>query len=259
MKTPVGDCHPYSIAKKWARLQNYAAAILHMTPDLIHEVCYEEVLADKKAKVAGVIEFMGARDVCRSMRRGSIVVIKNEKDVVAGAKNGREAIAAKRLSDQFKNLTRGDSFIAGQYKKWAKEMSHDDMILVESVAWDEMQRLGYEPHLIKTEEDRIEFTAETQEEYITKNKKLIEKMNADLAIKNPADLERRKIQAAVLEKTTAEHYDKVFVQSFCTNVDGALDSINDLQNHKGFLQKDSTSSFNFSKWPLNASMVGFSE
>ena len=24
-KTPVGDCHPYNISKKWARLQNYAA------------------------------------------------------------------------------------------------------------------------------------------------------------------------------------------------------------------------------------------
>ena len=76
MKTPVGDCHPYAIAKKWSRLQNFAATILHETPDLIHQVCYEEVLGDKEAQVAKVVEFMGARDVCRSMRRGSIVAIK---------------------------------------------------------------------------------------------------------------------------------------------------------------------------------------
>ena len=94
MKTPVGDCHPYVIVKKWCRLQNLAMHILHNDPDLIHQVCYEEVLGDKKHQVAKIIKFMGARDVCRSMRRGSVVVIKGENEVVSGAKKGRESLIA---------------------------------------------------------------------------------------------------------------------------------------------------------------------
>ena len=90
MKTPVGDCHPYAIAKKWAKLQNFAARILHEEPDLIHQVCYEEVLGNKEEQVKKIVEFMGARDVCRSMRRGSIIAIKSEKDMGATAKKGRK-------------------------------------------------------------------------------------------------------------------------------------------------------------------------
>ena len=75
------------------------------------------------------------------MRRGSILAIKNEKDVVSGAKTGREANMAKLLSYQFMNLARGTSFISGQLKKWAKEMNDEDIMLVELVAFEEMQRL----------------------------------------------------------------------------------------------------------------------
>jgi hypothetical protein len=37
MKTPVGDCHPYTIAKKWAKLQRFALQILSQTPELLHQ------------------------------------------------------------------------------------------------------------------------------------------------------------------------------------------------------------------------------
>ena len=229
MKTPVGDCHPYAIITKWCKLQNSAMHILHTNPDLIHQVCYEEVLGDKKHQVAKVVEFMGARDVCRSMRRGSIIVIKDENDVVSGAKKGRESLIAGRLSYQFQNLIRGESFIAGQFKKWAKEMKEEDIRLVESIAFNEMKRLGYEPDLIHNKEDRIDFTEELIREYTVENEKLIAKMNADLAVDNPADLERRKIQAAVLERTASEHYDEEFIQSSIKDIDWALDNIGSVQ------------------------------
>ena len=87
------------------------------------------MLGDRLSQVAKIVEFMGARDVCRSMRRGSIIAIKSEKDVVSGAKKGREAKMANTLSCQFKNLSRGESFIAGQFKKWAKEMKEEPFSL----------------------------------------------------------------------------------------------------------------------------------
>jgi len=256
MKTPVGDCHPYAIAKKWAKLQNFAFRIMHETPDLIHHIFYEEVLSNKERQVAKVIKFMGARSVCRSMRRGSVVAIKSNNDVVSGAKKGREAVLACHLSYQFKNLGRGDSFTKGQFKKWAKEMSDKDLVVVESVALKEMQLLGYEPGLILTKDDCIDFTEELQEKCSAANKTLIEKMNADLAISNPKDLQRRKIQAAVLEKTTMEHFNGEFVKKFSIDVDGALESIDSIQNDKGF-QRLLNSEFDFQNWPANASKAGF--
>lgn len=254
MKTPVGDCHPYVIAKKWAKLQNFAAHILQDTPELIHQVCYEEVLGNKEAQVAKIVKFMGARNVCRSMRRGSIIAIKTEEEVVSSARVGRESLMARNLSCQFQNLVRGDSFLAGQFKKWATEMEDEDIIVVESVAFREMTRLGYEPHLVKFLDDRIDFTGRLGETYDADNAMLIEKMNADLAVDNPYDLKRRQIQAAVLEKRITEHYEKEFVKSPEMDIEEALDSVDAVQNGKGFLFG---TSFNFEQWPMNASLVGF--
>ncbi len=206
--------------------------------------------------MAKILEFMGSRTICKSLRRGSIVAIKSENKIVSGAKNGREAKMARGLSYQFQNLSRGDSFTQGQFKKWAKEMSVEDLVLVESVVLKEMKRLGYEPHLIKTEEDCIFFTAELCGQYVAQNEMLTKKMNADLAIDNPADLQRRMVQAAVLENTMSEHYDAKFVKKFSIDVEGALDSIDDVINDKGFLRRTSVE-FDFHNWPVNASMVGF--
>lgn len=256
MRTPVGDCHPYSIAKKWAKLQNAAARILHETPELIHQVCYEEVLGNKAKQVAKVVEFMGSRDVCRHMRRGSIVDIKSVEGMAQTARIGREAQSAQHLSYQFKNLGRGDSFTKGQFEKYKKEMTAENVLLVESVAWDEMCRLGYVPEA--KEENRITFTDECIEAYTAENKRLVEKMNEDLAIENPDDFNRRQIQAAVLEKRVSEHYDEDFIKSYSIDIDDALDLIDDIQKKKQFLRRLSSNHvIDLKTWPRHASYVGF--
>eukprot|EP00956_Cyclotella_meneghiniana_P022195 scaffold41616_cov66-Cyclotella_meneghiniana.AAC.3 len=134
-------------------------------------------------------------------------------------------------------------------------MKEEDLRLVESIAFHEMTTLGYEPHLIQNEEDRIDFTEELIDEYTTENTKLTAKMNADLGEENPADLERRKIQAGVLEKTISEHYDTEFINSSIKDIDWALDNIDNVQ-FKGF-KRTSSADFEFCKWPMNASFVGF--
>lgn len=91
-KTPVGDCHPYNIAKKWARLQNYAAEILARDPELVHTVHYEDALQDSDAEVAKIIEYMGARETCKSMRRGSVCAFKDEQEITETAKCNRESL-----------------------------------------------------------------------------------------------------------------------------------------------------------------------
>ena len=258
MKTPVGDCHPYAIAKKWAKLQNFAARILHETPDLVHLLSYESILGDKASQVAKILTFMGEREVSRAMRRGSIIASKNDIEVASGAKKGRETIIAGTQSSQFTNLVRGDSFLAGQLMKWKKEMNDEDLLIVESVALHEMSRLGYELHKIKNEDDRIEFTVKLCAEYTAENKCLIEKMNADLAIDDPEDLKRRQIQNAVLDMTVQEYVDDDFVKCFINDIYDELDVL-DITPKKQFLRGRVDGSVNFRQWPLDASSVGFSE
>ena len=258
MKTPVGDCHPYAITKKWAQLQNFAARILHETPDLVHLLSYESILGDNKSQVAKIMKFMGEREVSRAMRRGSIIAIKNDLEVASGAKKGREANMARLRSSQFKNLGRGGSFSAGQLMKWKNEMKDEDLLIVESVAFHEMSRLGYEPHKIKNEDDRVKFTEKLCAEYIAENARLIDKMNADLALEDPDDLKRRQIQNAVLDMTLQEHFYEDFVKGFTKDIDAALDAL-DRTPEKQFLRGRADGSFNFSQWPFRASMVGFSE
>lgn len=258
LKTPVGDCHPYFIAKKWAKLQNFAARILHENPDLIQEVCYETLLFNKDSQITKILDFIEPRDVSRTLRRGSIVAIKSEKEVAKGAKRGREAQIASTLSFQFKNLTRGDSFTKGQFKKWATEMKKEDMLIVESVAFVEMTRLGYEPYLIKTEEDRIDFSEKTLSEYYSENTRLVAKMNDDLANENPDDLKRRQIQAAVLNSSISVYYDEDFVKNykFDLRMDDDLDYMDTIVKEKMF-RKDVVEKFDFTSWPLDAESVGF--
>ena len=61
MKTPVGDCHWYAITKKWVNLQEKAIHVLEDTPELVHVVHYEELLAGKDVVVETIYDFIGAR------------------------------------------------------------------------------------------------------------------------------------------------------------------------------------------------------
>ena len=78
------------------------------------------------------------------MRRGSVVVLKSDDQIVNDSRQGHEATKASVLSYQFKNLTRGDSFTKKQYQKWVREMNTADRAFVENAAREEMQRLGYD-------------------------------------------------------------------------------------------------------------------
>jgi len=253
MNTPVGDCHPYTIATKWAKLQNHALRILSENPDLVHQVRYEHVLQDKVGEVANINSFMGSRGVSKTLRRGSVVVLADDEKLSGRAKDGREANKAKELSYQFQNLGRGQSFAKLQFAKYLVEMEDDDIQMVESAALEEMTRLGYEPHLVGKTKEPISFTAEKIEEYEKLNKDLVDTMNSDLAQENPGDLNRRLVQASVLRKSRV-HFRQSFAnlefdrEEFLEDVDDEDDTEN---------PKFDISEVNFAQWPLKASTVGF--
>ena len=254
MRTPVGDCHPYMVAKKWAKLQDHALYIKAKNPELLHEVKYEDVIKDKVTEVGKINDFIGQRRTGKVMRRGSVVVIKDEKNMTSDSRKSHEATKAAVLSYQFKNLTRGDSFTKKQFEKWRREMEDDDARIVEIVAKEQMNLLGYTCWFVDENSDE-DFNEEEITSFENENKRLVEKMNNDLKMENPGDHERRVKQSTVLE------FDADYIRSSFINKIVDLDIIDEMEDEN---QSETSSqdlnkydNHDFRTWPKDASCFGF--
>ena len=201
MKTPVGDCHYHAIATKWAKLQDQALHIVKTCPHLIHQVHYESILQDKKKEMKGINDFIGERRYGGVKRQASVLYMKSAKELIEGAKKGREAQKACDLSYQFKNLRRGSSFAKGQNTKWLHPetgLKEDEIQLLESVVYKVLKMLGYRPHLVGVITKPTVFTETDLKSFDELNKQGIQKMNDDLKKETTGDFERRRIQAETL-------------------------------------------------------------
>lgn len=240
-------------AKKWASLQRHALKILSEAQDLVHQVRYEDILLDKEAQVSKINLFIGSRAESTTLRRGSVVVLLGDNEVVESAKHGREVRTARHLSYQFMNLHRGNSFTKGQMAKWKKEMTDADIHLVESCAQEEMTRLGYPPVIVGTKADPIEFTDDLVAKFEMENQKLLEKMNTDLLLENPEDFHRRKRQLSIFKWKSQMHRRTFINQTEGFERDNAYDSGSEADD----TSTQSLNVDNFANWPLGASEVGF--
>ena len=198
---PVGDCHYHAIISKWTKLQQVALRVLAETPELVHKVHYEAILQKKKMVVAEIYDFIGKRRFGGVKRQASVLFMNPTDDLINRAKYGREASKAKRLSTQFRNLHRGDSFLKDQYQKWKDPetgLQEDDLELIESVAHEIMVKMGYKPHIVDEPSKAKSFSAKELEMFAELNKAAIEKMNSDLQGEDPEDYQRRVYQEEVL-------------------------------------------------------------
>lgn len=184
-----------------------------------------------------VYDFIGEHRFGGIKRQATVIFMKDNEDLINGAKRGREAQKAMRLSYQFQNLGRGPSFVQAQLEKWRNPktgLKYDDLQvngiivtftslwissntsegfdlifysrayfissyqLIESVAYEIMGEFTYRTALVgKTTEPTI-FSKEDITIFGRLNKEGIEKMNADLQVENPGDHERRYKQAQCL-------------------------------------------------------------
>ncbi len=217
MKTPVGDCHYYAIAKKWTKLQGMACRILKEVPHLLHKVHYEAMLKDKKEAVKKIYEFIGERHFGGVKRQASVLLMKTSDDLIGSANKGREALKAQGLSVQFMNLTRGDSFAKTQMSKWAGKdgLNDADLQMIESISYEPLIFMGYKTHLVNAIDSETSLPADIAteatvytdlqvEEFDKLNKEGISKMKSDLADENPEDFERRRYQEEVLSFAKVE-------------------------------------------------------
>ena len=157
MKTPVGDCHYHAIVTKWVALQNNALRIVQSHPQILHQVHYEQILQGKTAALSDIYNFIGQRRFGGIKRQASVMTIRPINECLNRSRNGLQTSLARSLSYQFQNLGRGDSFIAEQYQKWKhseKGLKDEELLVIESVAFDVMIKLGYEPHIVGQDSER---------------------------------------------------------------------------------------------------------
>jgi serine/threonine protein phosphatase PrpC len=197
----VGDCHYHAIVAKWTALQGHALRIVEEYPNLVHKVHYESILQDKESVVKGIYTFIGERRFGGVKRQASVLFMSPAEDLINGAKTGREATKAQSLSYQFENLGRGPSFAQQQNQKWRDPVTgldQDNIQLVESVAYEMMQKLGYKTHLVGVVAEPSVFSQDDLRMFHELNKQGIQKMRAGLKVENPGDFERRANQAETL-------------------------------------------------------------
>jgi len=80
-----------------------------------------------------------------------VMFLPTRDDLITNARHSRESVKAHVLSEQFKNLIRGESFAKTQNQKWKDpETGLDDQALeiIESVAFELMEYFGYETKLV---------------------------------------------------------------------------------------------------------------
>lgn len=77
-----------------------------------------------------IYNFIGERRFGGIKRQATVIFMKDNEDLINGAKSGREAQKAMGLSYQFQNLGRGPSFVQNQLEKWRDPISglkYDDL------------------------------------------------------------------------------------------------------------------------------------
>lgn len=182
LKAVVGDKHAYFIVQQWAELQRLClSASQRLGPSQVFSLCYEDLTSKPKEVVERLCKFLD--------------IEFNEK-MLAFNESG-EAKRTAASSTLWENVTQ--PIMSNNSKKFMKEMSEEDIRIVESVAGDVMDALGYERVFVKPGQE-LKFSSEDiarfQEENDKRKKLLANKTD-------PEDRQRRQRQEKVLEEIRA--------------------------------------------------------
>jgi len=178
-KAVVGEKHPYFIAKKWGELQKLClAAQEKIDPKRFYALSYEALVTDSIGELKKLMDFMG-------------LDYRETQQEFYHSRAAWEAAHASRLWENVeKPVTRS------RVGRFRKELSFDQIQIVESVVGGVMERLGYNPE-VSTMTEPLEITSDLLKQYDHINKEL---KQAALMRCEPEDLARRSYQQALLEE-----------------------------------------------------------
>ena len=178
-KAVIGEKHPFFIAQQWAELQRLCLKERdRIGPNRFFSLCYEELIDRPRELVESLCAFLEIE-----FNEGMLCFHQS-----------REASRTAVASQLWQNLDQ--PIMGANSKKFLKEMSEQDISVVESVTGDVMDRLGYERiHVKSGMESR--YSADMIKRFEAVN----EKRKREIAAQADAeDLERRRLQTQVLEE-----------------------------------------------------------
>jgi hypothetical protein len=136
-KAVIGDKHPYVIAHKWAELQRLCLHHRERAPERVFSLCYEELIADPEAVLRRLCPFLGIA----------------YRDTMLAGHTSPEASRTARSSSLWENLTK--PIMRDNSRKFLKELSVEDIKIIESVAGDCLDTLGYDRVYVQRDEEIV--------------------------------------------------------------------------------------------------------
>jgi hypothetical protein len=176
-KAVIGDKHPYCIAQKWAELQRLCLHEQTKAPQRVFGVCYEELTADPETVLRRLCSFLGIQ----------------YRDTMLSGHMSPEASRTAQSSSLWENLTK--PIMRDNSKKFLKELAETDIRIIESLAGDCLDALGYERMYVKRGEE-LHFHADDIAAFQQINR---ERMKQRQENTEPEDLLRRQRQQEVLD------------------------------------------------------------
>jgi len=178
-KAIVGEKHPYHIGREWAATQEVAlAARERIGPSRFISVRYEDLVARPEATIRALCQFLGYPFHVSML------------DFHATD----EARKAAESSALWGNVV--NPVMAGNTRKYLKEMPTEDIHVFERVAGDVLTALGYERSASPTGTDNA-FTAEEIRQFDADNARFKKEM---LDRTDPEDIKRRDRQAGYIQE-----------------------------------------------------------
>lgn len=181
-KAVVGDKHPYFIAKKWAELQMACLeARDRIGPERFFSLCYEDLTRDPEPIL---------RDLCDFLN----VPFSEEMLNTHQSKGAHQAAQSSTLwSNLNKPLMRDNT------KKFLRDFSEAEVRIIESVAGEALEALGYERVFVPIGAEE-HYSEDQIKDFSMENQRLIQEKRSE---DDPADLERRRFQLEIIDEIKA--------------------------------------------------------
>ncbi len=180
-KAVIGDKHPYVISQKWAELQRLCLAEQDRSPNQVFSVCYEELTADPEAVMRRLCQFLG---------------IRFKVEMLNGHKSN-EAQNTAESSSLWENLSK--PIMRNNSRKFLQGLTQEQGRIIESVAGDCLDALGYERAYVQRDED-THFTVDEIAAFEDENQTLVRQRQEEA---DPEDQRRRQYQQQVLDEVKA--------------------------------------------------------
>lgn len=178
-KAIVGEKHIYSLAQAWKKDQEEALRWKEKCePSRFYMLNYETLIAHPEQEMRRLCAFLKIEYTDKMM------------DYYESRESMNTAVAGKMWSNVTKPILKNNT------KKFLKELSPEDICIFESVAGDTLIKLGYE---LVTPANKLipHFSAEEIARFNALNAQLKQAFRQKM---DPADLEKRRRQAELIEK-----------------------------------------------------------